>query len=100
MSRLLNATRWKSPTTSTASFNVTIPATTAGAKLVCIGGGGAIITAKLGVGGTNFTKRTSSLNSREVSGQDIVDAGGGTTTIQITLNGPENVDGYIFEFAP
>lgn len=100
MSQLLNATRWKSPTTATTSFNVTVPATTAGAKLVCVGGGGAIVTAKLGVGGTSFTKRTTSLNSREVSAQDIVDASGGTTTIQITLNGPENVDGYIFEFAP
>ena len=101
MAQLLNTTRFKSPgPTAVSSFNVTIPATTPGAKLVCMSGGGAIITAKLGVGGTSFTKRTTSLDAREVSAQDIVDSGGGTTTIQITLNGPENVDGMIFEFAP
>lgn len=99
MAQMLHATRFKSPATSVASFNVTIPATAAGSKLVCVAGGGAIIQAKLGVGGTNFTRRTNSLNNREVVAQDIVDSGGGTTTIQITLNGPENVDGMIYEFA-
>lgn len=99
MANLLNATRFKSPTTAASSFNITIPATAAGSKLVCVSGGGAIVTAKLGVGGTNFTKRTVSLNTFEVAAQDIVDAAGGTTTIQITLNGPENVDGMIYEFA-
>ena len=99
MANLLNSTRFKSPTTAASSFNVTIPATTAGSKLVCVAGGGAVITAKLGVGGTNFTKRTTSLSTREVGAQDIVDAGGGTVTIEISLNGPENVDGMIFEFA-
>lgn len=99
MANLLNSTRFKSPTTAASSFNVTIPATAAGSTLVCVSGGGAIITAKLGVGGTNFTKRTTSLSTREVSAQDIVDATGGTTTIEISLNGPENVDGMIFEFA-
>lgn len=99
MANLLNSTRFKSPTTAVSSFNVTVPSTTAGSTLVCVSGGGAIVTAKLGVGGTNFTKRTASLSTREVAAQDIVDSGGGTTTIQITLNGPENVDGMIFEFA-
>ena len=99
MANLLSSTRFKSPTTAVSSFNVTIPATAAGSKLVCVAGGGAIITAKLGVGGTNFTKRTTSLSTREVGAQDIVDASGGTTTIEISLNGPENVDGMIFEFA-
>ncbi|HEX7963007.1 MAG TPA: DUF4082 domain-containing protein [Candidatus Saccharimonadales bacterium] len=99
MAQLLNQTRWQSPGTATSSFNVTIPATSAGSKLICISGGGAVVTAKLGVGGTTFTKRTTSLGSREVAAQDIVDASGGTTTIQITLNGAENVDGMIFEFA-
>ncbi len=99
MANLLNATRFKSPATAATPFNITIPATTAGSKLVCVAGGGAIVTAKLGVGGTAFTKRTQSLFVREVAAQDIVDAGGGTTTIEISLNGPENVDGVIFEFA-
>jgi hypothetical protein len=96
---MLHSTRFVSPSTATATINVTIPATAAGAKLVVVAGGGATIQAKLGVGGTNFTKRTNSLSAREVVAQDIVDAGGGTTTIQIVLNGPENVDGMIFEFA-
>jgi hypothetical protein len=99
MANLLHSTRFKSPTTAATPFSVTIPSTAAGSKLVCISGGGAIITAKLGVGGTSFTKRTTSLDQREVSAQDIVDSTGGTTTIQISLNGPENVDGVIFEFA-
>jgi hypothetical protein len=97
---MLNSTRFKSPTTSVATVNVTIPATTAGAKLVVVAGGGAIIQAKLGVGGTNFTRRTNFLDSREVVAQDIVDAGGGTTTISLELNGAENIDGVIYEFAP
>ena len=99
MANLLNYTRFKSPTTAATPFNITIPATAAGSKLICVGGGGAVITARLGIGGTAFTKRTQSLSTREVAAQDIVDAGGGTTTIQISLNGPENVDGIIFEFA-
>lgn len=99
MANLLNSTRFKSPATAATPFNITIPATTAGSTLVCVAGGGAIVSAHLGVGGTTFTKRTQSLSTREVAVQDIVDAGGGTTTIQITLNGPENVDGIIFEFA-
>lgn len=99
MAQLLHSTRFKSPSTAVSSFNVTVPATTAGSKLVCVSGGGAIVTAKLGVGGTSFTKRTTSLSIREVAAQDIVDSTGSTTTIQIVLNGPENVDGMIFEFA-
>jgi hypothetical protein len=97
MARLLNSTRFKSPSTATANFSVAIPATTAGSTLVCIAGGGAIITAKIGA--TAFTKRTTSLNNREVAAQDIVDSTGGTTAIAISLNGPENVDGMIYEFA-
>lgn len=58
------------------------------------------MTARLGVGGTSFTKRIQSLSSREVAIQDIDDASGGTTTIEISLNGPENVDGCIYVFAP
>jgi hypothetical protein len=68
---------------------------------VVIAGGGATIQAKLGgPGGTNFTKRTNSLNNREVVAQDIVDASGGTTIITLSLNGAESIDGMIFEFAP
>lgn len=102
MANLLHATRFQSPNpaaTSPFTFTVTIPATTAGSTLVCVAGGGAVIQAKLGVGGINFTKRTSSLSLREVVAQDIVDSGGGTTQIQFALNGTENIDGMIFEFA-
>jgi hypothetical protein len=99
MANLLSSTRFKSPTTAASSFNVTVPATTAGSTLVCVAGGGAVMTIKLGVGGTNFTKRTQSLSTREVAAHDIVDAGGGTTTIEVVLSGAENVDGMIFEFA-
>ena len=99
MANLLSATRFKSPSTATNPFNVTIPSTQAGSKIVCVAGGGAVVTAKLGVGGANFTKRVQSLSSREVAIQDIVDSPGGTTTIEISLNGPENVDGCIYVFA-
>jgi hypothetical protein len=99
MAHLLNATRFTSPATAASTFNITIPSTAANSKLVVVAGGGATIQAKLGVGGTNFTKRTNSLSTREVVAQDIVDSSGGTTTIQFTLNGPENIDGMIFEFA-
>lgn len=99
MAHLLHSTRFKSPATKVATFDITIPATAAGSKLVVVAGGGATIQAKLGVGGTSFTKRTNSLNNREVVAQDIVDASGGTTTIEFALNGGENIDGYIFEFA-
>jgi hypothetical protein len=100
VAQLLHSTRFKSPTTAAASFSVTIPATATGSTLVCVAGGGATIQAKLGgTSGTNFTKRTNSLNNREVVAQDIVDAGGGTTSIGFALNGPENIDGIIFEFA-
>jgi hypothetical protein len=99
MANLLHSTRFKSPSTAATPFTVTIPATAAGSKLVCVAGGGATIQAKLGVGGTNFTKRLDSTNTRQVVAQDIVDASGGTTSIQIVLNGPENIDGEIFEFA-
>lgn len=97
MAHLLNSTRFKSPNPALASFTVTIPATSAGSKLICIAGGGATITAKLA--GTAFTKHTQSLSTREVAVQDITDTTGGTTSITMSLNGAENVDGMIFEFA-
>lgn len=100
MAQLLHSTRFKSPTTAVSSFDVTIPATAAGATLVCVAGGGATIQAKLGgSGGTNFTKRTSSLSNREVVAQDIIDSGGGNVTVNFLLNGAENIDGVIYEFA-
>jgi hypothetical protein len=98
MAQLLHSTRFKSPSTAAASFSVTVPATAAGATLVCVAAGGATIQAKLG-GVTNFTPRTTSLHNREVIGQDIVDSAGGTTSVSLTLNGAENIDGMIFEFA-
>jgi hypothetical protein len=97
LAHLLNSTRFKSPNPAITSFTVTVPATAAGSQLVCIAGGAATITAKLGA--TAFTKRTQSLSSREVAVQDITDIAGSTTSITISLNGAENVDGMIFEFA-
>lgn len=99
MAHLLHSTRFTSPSTATTTFDITIPATAAGSKLVVVAGGGATIQATLGVGGTNFTKRTNSLNTLEVVAQDIIDTGGGTTTIEFSLNGAENIDGVIYEFA-
>ncbi|HEY5695518.1 MAG TPA: N,N-dimethylformamidase beta subunit family domain-containing protein, partial [Candidatus Saccharimonadales bacterium] len=100
MAHLLNATRFKSPNPAVASFTVTIPTTTAGSTLVCIAGGGATIAAHLGgTTGTLFTARVNSLATRQVIAQDLVDTSGGTTTIGIVLNGAENIDGMIYEFA-
>ncbi|HSX16873.1 MAG TPA: N,N-dimethylformamidase beta subunit family domain-containing protein [Patescibacteria group bacterium] len=99
MAQMLHSTRFKSPVSALATFTITIPATAAGSKLVVVAGGGATIQAKLGAGGTSFTRRTNSLNNREVVAQDIVDAAGGSTVIEFVLNGPENIDGVIYEFA-
>ncbi len=99
MAQLLNYTRFKSPSTAVATVDITIPATSANSKLVVVAAGGATIQAKLGVGGSNFTQRTNSLDNRQVIAQDIVDASGGTTTIEFALNGAENIDGVIYEFA-
>ncbi|HEX6257921.1 MAG TPA: N,N-dimethylformamidase beta subunit family domain-containing protein [Candidatus Saccharimonadales bacterium] len=95
MAQLNNSTKFSAPGDQ-ASFSVTVPAVAAGAKLVCVTYGGAVVTAA--IGGNNFTKRTTSLSSLEVACQDIV-ATGGETTVDITLNGPSNIDGVIFEFA-
>ena len=79
--------------------SITIPAAAAGSTLVCVTMGGAVITAKLGVGGTSFTKRTpTALNQLEVACQDIT-AVGGETTIQIAMNALRGTDGVIYEFA-
>src|SRR5882757_2823542 len=99
MSQLLNATRFKSPNPGSTLFDITIPATTAGSKLVIVGGRRVTNQAKPGVRRTNFTRRTHSLDNYEVGAQDIVDSTGGTTTIEFSLNGPQNIDGMIFEFA-
>ncbi|HET9411596.1 MAG TPA: N,N-dimethylformamidase beta subunit family domain-containing protein [Candidatus Saccharimonadales bacterium] len=95
MAQLNNSTQFTAPGNS-ASFNVTVPSVAAGAKLVCVTYGGAIVTAS--ISGNDFTKRTQSLSSLEVVCQDIV-AAGGETTVAISLNGAENVSGVIFEFA-
>src|SRR6266496_2190814 len=100
MATVLHSTRFTSPSTATTSFDVTIPATAAGSAIVIIAGGNATIQAKLGgSSGTSFTKRTSSLSTREVVAQDIVDSAGGTTTVNFGLNGAQNIDGMIYEFA-
>ncbi len=95
MAQLNNSTLFSSPG-NTNPFTVTIPAVQAGAKLVCVTYGGAILQAD--INGSNFTKRDRSLGNMEVVCQDIV-AGGGETTVTCTLNGPENINGAIFEFA-
>lgn len=99
MAQLLQTTRFTAPSPVQASFTVTIPATQPGSTLIVPAGGGAVITLQLGVGGPTFTKRTRSLSGMEIACHDIVDATGGTTTIAVTLNGPETIDGMIFEFA-
>ncbi len=99
MAQLLHTTRFTAPSPVQASFAVTIPATQPGSTLIVPAGGGAVITLQLGVAGPTFTKRTRSLAGMEIACQDIVDTVGGTTTITVTLNGPETVDGMIFEFA-
>jgi hypothetical protein len=99
VAQLNHTTPFTGPGTGT-SFTVTIPATAAGSTLIVLSAGAATVTAHLGgTGGTAFTKRTTSLNVLEVAAQDITDASGGTTDIGITLNGAENVDGIIYEFA-
>lgn len=96
MAQLSNTTQFVVPGNQ-SSLAVTVPTVAAGAKLICITYGGAVVTAA--IGGVNFIKRTQSLSSMEVVCQDIT-ATGGETTVDITLNGAENVEGAIFEFAP
>lgn len=81
-----------------ATFTVTIPAVTAGNKLVLACAGGALASGKLtNTSGTAFTLRTTyGGGAQDVSIQDVA-AAGGETAVFITLNGAENVSGTISE---
>lgn len=99
MATVLSTTRWtqlKQTGITTFTVPLTRPAA-AGSKLVLLGFGGAIITARItNSSGTLFTKRTEALGSQAVSIQDFTPTGG-ETQIHVSLNGPENVAVYVYE---
>lgn len=93
MATLLNTTLWTHTATAGTTKTVTIPAATAGSTLIVCAGGGAIITA------TGFTKRsTYGGGGQDVSVSDMV-AVGGETSVELSLNGAENISGIIYELA-
>lgn len=77
---------------------ITIPATTAGSKLVIFVAGGAIATFRITNGsGTTFTRRNPyGGGAEDASWHDFVSVGG-ETAVHMTLNGAENVAGVIYE---
>jgi hypothetical protein len=81
-----------------ATRSVTIPAVTAGNKLVAVCAGGAIATFKItNTSGAAFTKRTTyGGGAQDVSVSDFT-AVGSETAVFMTLNGAENVSGLIYE---
>lgn len=82
-------------------FTITIPATTAGNKLVLVNIGASITTARLtDASGTLFTKRIAYQSGADYdySVQDVTCAGG-ETAVYISLNGEENNSFVIYEVA-
>ena len=77
---------------------ITIPATTAGSKLVIFIAGGAIATFRITNGsGATFTRRNAyGGGAQDASWHDFVSVGG-ETAVHMTLNGAENVAGVIYE---
>lgn len=91
MATVRNVTTWSHVAADGAGKAITIPAALAGSTLVVTAGGGAIVTV------TGGEKRTPyGGGGMDTSISDLV-AAGGETTVNITLNGPENVSGLVFE---
>jgi hypothetical protein len=89
-----NVTEWSHTNAAGATKTITIPAAQAGSKLVLVAAGGAIVT------GAGFAKRsTYGGGGMDVSISDM-DAVGGETSVEITLNGPETVSGVVYELGP
>lgn len=95
MAQLIATTTWSHLSAEGSPFTVTLSqATTAGSTLVFLSAGGAIATI------TGFTKRsTYGGGAQDVSISDKV-TGGGETSVSVSLNGPDNVAGIIYEFGP
>lgn len=99
MATKVQQTSWSHTKGTGFPFDITIPATTAGNKLVLVTMGGSIQTARLNnSSGTLFDKRIpyQSGAAFEYSVQDVVCVGG-ETIVNISLNGEENNSGTIFE---
>lgn len=92
MALLVNSTPWN----LAASGTVTIPQPASGNTLICVSYGFATVAAKFG--STAWTKRAASLSTMEVACQDHSATGSGETSVTITLNGPDPVRGFIYEF--
>lgn len=99
MATLIATTPWtQTKSTGVTTFTITLSqATTAGSKLVLLAFGGATVTAKItNTSGAAFALRTQALGAQAASISDFTSVGG-ETTVFITLNGAENVAGYIYE---
>ncbi|GAB2964468.1 N,N-dimethylformamidase beta subunit family domain-containing protein [Saccharothrix stipae] len=94
MALVRNVTEWSHVAAAGAAKSITIPAATAGSRLVLFAAGGAIVTM------TGGTKRTTyGGGGMDISVSDLV-AAGGETSVAITLNGAENVSGLVYELGP
>ncbi len=98
MSTKLNETKFTHLKADGTTKTITIPATTAGTKLVVFISGGAIATFRItNSGGTTFTRRNPyGGGNMDASWHDFTSVGG-ETAVHLTLNGAENVAGVIYE---
>lgn len=98
MSTKVNETRFTHLKAAGTTKTITIPATSAGNKLIVFITGGAIGTFRItNSGGTTFTRRNPyGGGAQDASWHDFV-AIGGETAVHLTLNGAENVAGVIYE---
>jgi hypothetical protein len=98
MATIINQTNWSfTKSTGVTTQTVTIPATTAGSKLVLFCAGGATVTAKItNTSGAAFNVRANLASGQGISWHDFTSVGG-ETAVFLTLNGAENISGTIFE---
>lgn len=98
MATLNNETKFTHLSNAGTTKTITIPATTAGSKLIVFVNGGAIATFRISNGaGTEFTRRNPyGGGDQDASWHDFI-ATGGETIVHMTLNGSENVAGVIYE---
>jgi hypothetical protein len=100
MSSKINETKFTHTKATGTTKTITIPATTAGTKLLVFVSGGAIATFRItDSGGTTFTRRNPyGGGNMDASWHDFTSVGG-ETAVHMTLNGAENVAGVVYEVA-